>query len=75
MDIQQMKTQHILKKKAQMDIYPLENYQEKKRNIIYGKNHSKKTISATMQKLKHISALWEKFYIEEKHTNTKTNKE
>ena len=34
-----------------------------------------KTISATMQKLKPISALWEKFYIEEEHTNTKTNKE
>lgn len=47
----------------------------KEKNIIYGKNHSKKTISATMQKLKPISALWEKFYIEEEHTNTKTNKE
>ena len=75
MDIQQMKTQHILKKKAQTDTYPPENSQEKKKNIIYGKNHSKKTISATMQKLKPISALWEKFYIEEEHTNTKTNKE
>ena len=58
-----------------MDTYPLENSQEKKRNIIYGKNHSKKTISATIHKLKTIFALWEKFYIEEKHTNTKTNKE
>lgn len=29
----------------------------KEKNIIYGKNHSKKTISATMQKLKPISAL------------------
>ena len=47
----------------------------KEKNIIYGKNHFKKTISATMQKLKPISALWEKFYIEEEHTNTKTNKE
>ena len=58
-----------------MDTYPPENSQEKKRNIIYGKNHSKKTISPTMQKLKPISVLWEKYYIEEKHTNTKTNKE
>ena len=75
MDIQQMKISNNLKKKAQMDTYLRENYQEKKRNIIYGKNHSKKTISATMQKLKPIFALWEKFYTEEKHTNTKTNKE
>ena len=58
-----------------MDTYPLENSQEKKKSTIYGKNHSKKTISATMQKLKPISVHWEKFYIEEKHTNTKTNKE
>ena len=34
-----------------------------------------KTISPTIQKLKPISFLWEKFYMEEKHTNTKTNKE
>ena len=58
-----------------MDIYPLENYQEKKRNIIYGKNLSKKIISTMMQKLKPIFVLWEKFYIEEEHMNTKTNKE
>ena len=57
-----------------MDTYLRKNYQENKRNIIYGKNHSKKTISTTMQKLEHIFALWEKFYTEEKHTNIKTNK-
>ena len=74
MDIPQMKTQHILKKKAQMDIYPLENSQEKKKSTIYGKIHSKKTISLTMQKLKPISALQVKFYIEEELMNMKTNK-
>ena len=58
-----------------MDTYPPEKSQEKKRNIMCGKNLSKKTISATMQKLKPISVLWEKFYIEEEHMNTKTNKE
>ena len=47
----------------------------KKRNIIYGKNLSKKIISTMMQKLKPISVLWEKFYIEEEHMNIKTNKE
>ena len=47
----------------------------KEKSTIYGKNLSKKIISATMQKLKHISVLWEKFYIEEEHTNIKTNKE
>ena len=75
MDIPQMKTQPISKKKDSMDTYPQENSQEKKKSTIYGINHSKKTISLTMLKLKSISALWAKFYIEEKHTNTKTNKE
>lgn len=58
-----------------MDTYPLENSQEKKKSTIYGKNHFKKTISTIIQKLKPIFALYVKYYIEEKHTNTKTNKE
>ena len=42
MDIPQMKTQHISKKKDWMDIYQQENSQEKKKSTIYGQTISKR---------------------------------
>ena len=57
MDIPQMKTQHISKKRDWMDTYPQENSQEKKKSTICGKPLSKKIISLMIQKLKPISAL------------------
>ena len=64
-----------LEKKGQMVTYPPKNAQKKKKNTIYVKNLFKKIISTMMRKLKPIFVLWEKFYIEEEHMNTKTNKE
>ena len=56
-DTPKMKTQHISKKNDWMDTYPQENSQEKKKSIMYRKNHFKKTSSLTMQKLRSISVL------------------
>ena len=49
-------------------------YSRKKKNIMYGKSHSKDNFCYDAE-IETLSALWEKFYIEEEHTNTKTNKE
>ena len=56
-----------------MDTYPPENSQEKKKYNLW-ENLSKKIISTMVLILKLIFVLWEKFYIEEEHTNTKQTK-